>query len=521
MQNEVTGGSMGTFFNLIATEGEKKGSVYNILQSPFKIGRMSDNNIVLEDKTVSRYHSEIIEKNNKYLIKDLGSHNGTFVNGVIITSVNLKAGDRITIGKNTFLFDSEKEDIFSDEDTKSYVTIKPAKAILKDIMEEKRKDSSLEVPKQQANILSAMYLISKGILKESEIGPILNIAADMILKHIKAERVFFLVKDKETNSLKPALMRGINVVSSGENKLLLSKTVVDRVINEGISLLVADAKRDVRFQESKSIFLYGICSAMCVPLLGTLGVTGTIYADSLNAEQQFTQDELNLLTTIGNLTAIALEGANLRDKIRKEKEVRLRLTRYHSPQVVEEIIKDRATCEVKESTITVLFIDIQGFTRLSEQFGPIGTSALLNEYFDIITKIVFRYNGSIDKFIGDAAMAIFGAPLHKRNYTEMAVRAAVDIMREIRKLNKYDIRIGINTGHAVIGNIGSSERIEYTAIGDTVNIASRLEKLAGPGQIYVGDTTYEQIKGNFNTKAVGNQKLRGKSAEVKVYEVLI
>jgi adenylate cyclase len=292
-------------------------------------------------------------------------------------------------------------------------------------------------------------------------------------------------------------------------------------MNEKISLLVADAKRDSRFTESKSIFLYGIRSAMCVPLLGVESVAGTIYIDNLDADRQFTQDELHLLTTIGNLAAISIEEANLRDKVRREREARQCLMRYHSPQVVEEIIKGGGSCEAKESMITVLFIDIKDFTRLSEELGPMGSAVLLNEYFDIVTDSVFRHKGSIDKFIGDAAMAIFGAPFHTGDYTEMAVRAAIDLQKKMKKLNKFESRIGINTGPAVIGNIGSSKRIEYTAIGDVVNIASRLEKMAGPGEIYIGGTTYEQIKGRFPTRPVGMQRVKGKIMEVDVHEVLI
>jgi len=171
--------------------------------------------------------------------------------------------------------------------------------------------------------------------------------------------------------------------------------------------------------------------------------------------------------------------------------------------------------------ITVLFVDIKDFTQLSESIGPLETVKLLNEYFDIITDIVFKYNGSIDKFIGDAAMAMFGAPFSSVDYTEMAVRAAIDIHKELKRLNKYEFRIGINTGPAVIGNIGSTKRLEYTSIGDTVNVASRLEKMAAPGKIYIGKTTYENIKDIFETKPVSKQTVKGKTMEVSVYEVLV
>jgi adenylate cyclase len=564
------GNIMPTNCTLIITNGEKKGEVYSVLSFPFKIGRMPDNDIVFEDKSVSRYHAEIITKDGSYIIKDLGSMNGTLVNDVRISSINLKSGDRITIGIRTLLFDYEKEDIFSEDEITDTTTIKPAKDILKDVMEEKVDDYSDEILKRRT-ILSALYELSKGILKESEISSIFSLIVDIILSNIGAERIYILMKDKDSNSIKPIFVRdvyssigrhlvdaklvtetqiqdalslqkkeggrlGSKLVKLGyiteekldsflskqprkEDKLMLSKSLINRVMNEEISMLVADAKRDPRFTESKSIFLYGIRSAMCVPLLGVESVSGTIYVDNLNAEKQFSHDELNLLTTIGNLAAISIEEANLRDKMRKEREARQWLMRYHSPQVVEEIIKGRGTCEVNERIITVLFIDIKDFTQRSEELGPMESATLLNEYFDIVTDVVFRYKGSIDKFIGDAVMAIFGSPFYTPDHAEMAVSAAISIQKKIKELNKYEIRIGINTGPAVIGNIGSTKRIEYTAIGDTVNIASRLEKMAGPGKIYIGSTTYDQIKNIFHTKPVGIQRVKGKIMEVNVYEV--
>ncbi len=509
-------------FKLIISEGERKGEAYPLLNFPFRIGRAADNDIVFEDKKVSRHHSEILLIDGRYIIKDLSSQNGTWVDGIKVNTSDIKAGDAIIIGGNTLLFDYEKEDIFIEDDTSDFkTTIKPAKDILKDTVEERAEDSSFDILKRRTAMLSALYQISRDILKESEIGPILKLTADTILSNIKAERVYILMKDNETGSIKPVFTRDSHEMSGEKDKLMLSRTVINRVMNEEISLLVADAKRDSRFQESESIFLYGIRSAMCVPLLGAESVVGTIYVDILHADRQFTHDELHLLTTIGNLAAVGLEQADLRDKIRRESEARQSLMRYHSPQVVEEIIRGKGTREVNERMITVLFTDIKDFTRLSEELGPMESARLLNEYFDIITDVVFRYKGSIDKFIGDAAMAIFGAPFQDTDYIEMAVRAAIDIQKEIKKLNKYMIRIGVNTGPAVIGNIGSTKRVEYTAIGDTVNIASRLEKMAAPGEIYIGETTYEQIKNIFKTRAIGMQKVKGKTMEVGVYEVLI
>ena len=453
---------MNDISTLSITEGEKRGEIYPIISSPFKIGRMSDNDIVLKDKIISRYHAEIIINQDAYILRDLGSRNGTRVNDERITRKNLTSGDKITICNHTLSFDFKREDIFSKGKSKQPDTIKPAQDILKDVMDEKAGDVPVDIT--QKSILSAIYNLSKSILKKSEIRSIFHLIVDIIQKNIEAERIYILIKNQKTKDIKPLFIRDIytrigkylldaekvteaqlqealnlqkknggmlgtilvklgfinkdtlnsllSEQSSKKNKLMLSRTVIDKVMDEKLSLLVSDAKRDSRFKASKSIFMYGIRSAMCVPLFGAERLVGAIYVDNLNANKQFTQDDLNILTTIGNLAAISIEEVNMRADLRREREARLCLMRYHSPQVVDEIIKVSGTCDVTEKMITVMFADIMGFTKLSEKLGPMGSASLLNEYFEIIIEEIFKYKGNIDKFIGDAVMAIFGPPFY-------------------------------------------------------------------------------------------------------------
>ena len=516
---------MPTSFQLTILKGEEKEGTYPIEKLPVTIGRMPDNDIVLKDSPVSRYHAVISLKDRIFFVEDLGSKNGTSVNNERVGSKKLNVGDRITIGEHIILFDAANKAMFSDDGELEFTTIKPAKKILMDIVGKGLDYSSseiVEILKSRNEILNAIYQLSKSILRVSVFEKILELTADAIFNNIAGvERVYVLIKDTAMGSAIPVFHKTLGGMSDTDEKLMISETIVGRVINDEMSLLVADAKRDARFRESESIILYGIRSAMCVPLLGEKSVRGALYVDVLKERKQFTQYDLQLLTTIANLAAISLEEASLRDTIRKETEARQSLMRYHSPQVVEKIIKDKGDIKVAEMMITILFTDIKDFTLMTESAGPLETVNLLNEYFDIITDIVFQYNGSIDKFIGDAAMAMFGAPFSSINYTEMAVRAAIDIQRELKKLHKYAVRIGINTGPAIIGNIGSAKRMEYTSVGDTVNVASRLEKMAVPGKIYIGETTYQLIKDIFKTRPVSRQTVKGKTMEVRVYEVVV
>jgi adenylate cyclase len=205
--------------------------------------------------------------------------------------------------------------------------------------------------------------------------------------------------------------------------------------------------------------------------------------------------------------------------------------RYLSPDLVREIA--RSDQEIKlggiNKELSILFLDIRGFTTLSEKLPPEQVLDFLNTMFDMITRKALDNKGTIDKFIGDAAMVIFNAPLDVPDHEYRAVRTAWDIqesMKEVRRMieEKHGITvsvgIGVNTGMVVVGNIGSFLRVDYTAIGDNVNIAARIESNTQPNQILVSEETYERTKGSFVYNCIGERMMKGKSVPVKLYEVV-
>jgi len=181
----------------------------------------------------------------------------------------------------------------------------------------------------------------------------------------------------------------------------------------------------------------------------------------------------------------------------------------------------------KEKNVTILFTDIVSFTPLSERLAATEVSILLNHYFRRMTDIIFDYNGTLDKYIGDAIMAVFGAPIERENDAERAIMAALEMRKSLFQMmetvepdRKFDIRLGINSGKVVAGNLGSPKRMDYTVIGDTVNTASRLESIGEPNQILIGENTYQLVKGKFNIREVGEKLVKGKKQAVMIYEVL-
>ena len=234
------------------------------------------------------------------------------------------------------------------------------------------------------------------------------------------------------------------------------------------------------------------------------------------------------------LTIISLYIFSVVSQYLKERKERSRVTgifgRYVSKAVVQEILSSKEEIKVGgvRKDVTLMFVDIRGFTPLSEKMEPEDIINILNDYLDLCSRAVFAYEGTIDKFMGDGVMSIFGAPIEQQDHPERAVRAALQMQKESvklaeRLLERYgrsvSFGIGLNSGPAVVGNIGSHERLDYTAIGDTVNLAARLESNAKPGQILISKETYERIKGTFKVTPLEAIKVKGKEHLVEIYQV--
>ena len=218
---------------------------------------------------------------------------------------------------------------------------------------------------------------------------------------------------------------------------------------------------------------------------------------------------------------------------RSKEKVKSAMGKYMSQDVMKRIVQniDNLGLGGKKAIVTVLFSDIRGFTTMSEQMSAQEVSEILNEYFTEMEPIISKYNGVINKFIGDAVMAIFGEPIQDKNHAQNAVKCAYEMLEKVQELQKkwakegkpkIEIGVGINTGEVFVGNIGSINRMEYTVIGDTVNLASRLESY---NKIYktrllISPTTYEEVKGFVDVIKISDVQIRGKANKMDIYEIL-
>ncbi len=536
--------------------GYGKGFNYTITEEVITIGRSKDNHIVLFDHAASRRHAKVRKTPDGYLLMDLDSHNGTHVNGSRVTSRILRHNDLVEIGTSVLSFQYEIGDddeplahaVVEDQDKKlqgghdAFLKLairydeKPQdlvasirsqapleeEELLSEVEAEEKETSQITLLNlaKSNKILYVLYLVTRTLLTTTNQDQLLRTILDLAFQVIDSDFGFIVLRDPKSGNVVPKVIKHKREPEKPAGELRLQQAILDKVINEKLSILTSDLVVDK------------VHTSMSVPLWRQEEVIGMIQLESHHSSKAFTKPDLDLLTTICNQMAIVLEQANLMEKVRWEELMRSRLERFHSPEIVDLIISgesedEGAMLSPKEKEVTILFVDIVNFTPLSERLSPKEVSQLLNEFFREMNDIIFAYRGTLDKYMGDSIMAIFGAPIEREDDADRAIYAALDMRKALFRMNKtmapdriFDIRIGINSGRVVAGNLGSPKRMDYTVIGDVVNTASRLEKIAQPNQILIGESTYNAVKDPFHIQKVGKKTVKGKTRAVTVYEVL-
>lgn len=309
-------------------------------------------------------------------------------------------------------------------------------------------------------------------------------------------------------------------------------------------ITVYDINEDPRYRDIKAICgqrfsRMGI--SMVLPLVYQGTVTGALALGYKKSGHFYTREDIDLLTTLANSGAVAIENAKLVDQIKKEEIIRTNLSRYLSPQIVEDILHKEVEVNLggDRKVVTILFMDLIGFTSLSEKLQPEEVVSILNEYFTEMSKGIFRWQGTLDKFAGDQIMAFWGAPFPQPNHAELAVRCALEVSKTLDELQEkwkregkpvLDCGIGINTGEVLVGNIGvEGMKMDYTVIGDAVNLAARVEKITRQygARILITEFTYEHIRGSIESGSMrgvqftdlAEVKVKGKEKGVRIYRV--
>ena len=511
------------------------------------IGRSSENGIVLNDFSVSRRHALLSERGGVWTIEDLKSTNGVKVNGEFAPKSPLKADDVVSVGTFTLY-------VYEQPTTKSIAakSISDSSSTFVRSIADFNLDYNLEATgtgagvmdvagtlagrrpapeKAREKIFEILVQVARTLIEAPDVDQILSKVVDLLFDFLPAERAVVVLRE-DSGRLVATLARQRGRAGS-EATETFSHTIVETVVRERVAILTSDALTDDRFEAGQSIRIQQIRSAMCVPLWNREHVIGALHVDTPLKTGTFTADDLDLLTALGNFAAVAIERARLQGRIAKEERIRERLARYHSPGVVEEIVSEgpAGVEKVRTRDVTVFFADIVGFTTAAETMAPEDLSLFLETVFTFAADAIFEQGGTLDKFIGDAVMAFFGAPIPQPDHPRRAVAAAAKLIESLKAWNvgrvgrgesPVAVRVGVNTGHAVVGDIGSDRRVDYTVLGNTVNVAARLESsVAGPNEIVVGEETAHRAGDAFVFEPLGEKRLKGLTKGLRAFRVAL
>ena len=526
------------------------------------IGRAPDNQVVLDDPRASRHHAHIrSEEDGSFTIVD-----GVVVNGQIKRSANkvfvngeqkfehpLKDGDRVTIGASTIRFEQPREErtadlSYDDKPLGHTQLLMSAKDVLTTVLRQadagataagaQKGDKVLESLQRKANILSELYEMSKALGSGFDLDKIFRMATDIIFRSTPADRVVALLsesviteKNADDAKLFPIATRARDEkLEAHARKMTIGRTITRKVIKDKVALLSQDAAADEQFAGVDSIVSQGVRSTICAPLFTESGVHGALYADRLDPFSAFKPDDLELISAVAAQTAIAVENVRAHERLEKEAVARVNYSRFLPEVVVKQLLENPESFKLGGvlQTITVLFADIRGFTRISEHAPPEKIVQLLNKYFSAMTDIIFAHGGTLDKYLGDGLMALFGAPTVTPKDAANAVAAAVAMQRRMLSINdelreegfkEIGIGIGLHTGEVTVGYIGSERRSEYTAIGDAVNTASRLESNAKAGEILVSEVTAKAAHSRYQLAPRDPITVKNREQPVPLFEV--
>ncbi len=510
------------------------------------VGRALTSDVPVFDPTISRRHAEVTcdPTGGSVEVRDLGSSNGTFVNGARVDTARLGPGDVVAFGKVHFRLATLTPAVGQDAiPTRRLTPATPARGT-SSVVEAGGGIGGSTIVRQMSvpgaapirltghrerneQKLALLLEVSKGLTRTVDVDGLLDKIAGFCLDIFDVDYVSVLLTDE----------RGEHVPKTARDRLgraaqrTVPQSIVRTAVQDKVAILSDNAPEDVRFG-GDSILMQRVRSTMCAPLVGSEGrILGVLYVDNVTSTHRVDEEDLDFLAAFAGIAAVAIENGQFSERIRHELVVRSNFERYFAPSLAARIAgsPDAVRLGGDKRPVAVLFSDIRGFTALSEAMNPDEIASLLTEYFTEMVECVFRNGGTLDKFIGDAVMAQWGAPIGGDDDADRAVRAAIEMMAALETLNakwrglgrpELAIGIGLNFGEAFAGNIGSERRLEFTVIGDTVNTASRLCAAAEAGEILLTESVRRALQTAPELEECSPLELKGKAHEVPVYRVV-
>ncbi len=494
------------------------------------LGRAFGNGAVLDDAQVSKTHAVLRLGDGKWTVHDLGSSNGTFVNGMRVMRHTLHPGDVLEVGGCRFTFSLPAERPSTQlqivpESREGKTSVLAVNAL--EAFEPVARIDDTNKLKGNYERVRAAFAAVRELITLTDVRMLCQRMLEVTFDLVRAETGAVLLLD-EKGEPQPIATRSIH--GDAMTRVLVSRTIIDRVMGSSEAVLARDALADERFSAAMSIVRANMRSVMCVPLIDKGKVMGLLHVGNTSHASAFTEDDLDLLTGIGAGASVAVGNAVLSHQLESEARAREALGRFLSPVVVEQVISN--DIEIlrggTHADVTVLFADIRGFTSLTERSEAADVVALLNDYFDQMVEVVFRHDGVLDKFIGDAVLGVWGTPVQSPEDAARAVAAANEMHETLESFNAFRrdrgaepiaIGIGLASGACVTGAMGARRRMDFTIIGDCVNLASRLAGAAGPGRIISDELTFKRAGSPNSATRLDPAKVKGKAQSVQIFSL--
>ncbi len=505
------------------------------------IGRDTASGLALSDARVSRRHALLRVAGGAVSITDLESRNGTYHNGRRLGAAAepLAAGDVVKIGDFTLVLEASAAAAPPDDPLRAVLQKAPHELLVSGAIPpgggpERSAEGLRHELEKKTRVLGLFYELSRTLGSVFSLPDVYQKAMELLLQVTPAARVVIFQRPGRGEMQQVAASaRGTSPAAAPTpvtDGLPVSRTVFDDVTRRRVSVLLENTGPGATAMAG-SLTLQQAHSVMAAPILGRKGLLGVIYADQQDAPRAFSSDDLDLLNAVAVQTGVAIDTVLAHEALRREAQAREKYERFLPQQLVDDVMLDPDK-ELKpggrRQTVSVLFADLRGFTTTAEAQPPEVVVELLNRFFTLMSEVVFRHGGTLDKYLGDGVMALFGAPYATERDALKAVRAAIEMQRFVATFNRelaaagrpaIGLGVGINTGPAIVGFVGSDTRLDYTAIGDTVNTASRLEHLAVAGQIIIGEATMQALDASVAIRPLEAVQVKGRVAKLQIAEV--
>jgi adenylate cyclase len=526
---------------LLVVRGPDNGRRWTLPKGQILIGRDASCQIILSDRHVSRQHCRIERAAGRLLLTNLSTTNGTLVNGARVLSACLNDGDEIRLGDTTLSF------VYEADTARAGLEANPADAVVIVGDEQERRgeefisfkfDSRADLPKAVTDLAEAarridafsrrfeiIRSVGDSVVSELDLDRLFDLILDQVFAFVNAERGCVMTYDRASGQFVPRATRQRDK-GRGGGGMRMSRSIINVALRERVAVLSTDATRDQRFSTEDSVILQGIRSVMSAPMMFKDEPLGIISVDNRDMINAFAREDLETLSIIANLAATAIHNARMVHERIKAETTRQNFERFLPPSLVREFVDEGRELKLggEKANVTVLFADIRNFTPLCEARPAEEIVRLLNIYFQELTACIFRNGGTLDKYVGDSVLAVFGCPDPYPEHTLRAARTALEMAHVLatHPILSREVKAGIalHRGDAIHGFVGSEQRMQYTVIGDTVNTASRLCDGAAGNQVVVSQSVVDAEGPRLRFRPVSPSVVQGKTEPLKRYELI-